>query len=86
MTIDQIKPRAGAALLRAAGRGAAQETESLCCEAAGITFPLRGTEMVFVPHEKLRGAAKSEVTLNAWERPLAQPALGYKQIQLKEAA
>lgn len=51
---------------------------SLCCEAAGIIAPSSATADALIPHEKLRGAALANATLNAQERPLAQPALGYK--------
>jgi hypothetical protein len=32
-----------------------------------------------IPHEKLRGAALADATLNAQKRPLAQPVVGYIQ-------
>ena len=66
------------ALLRTANGGDTLETNSLCCAAAGITAPTSATAEALVPHEKLRGAALADATLNAQERPLAQPAVGYK--------
>ena len=56
----------------------AQETNSLCCEAAGITAPLSSTAEALTPHEKLRGAAVTDAALIAQSRPPAQPAEGYK--------
>lgn len=53
------------------------ETNSLCCAAAGIIAPLSATAEALIPHEKLRGAALADATLNAQIRPLAQPAVGY---------
>lgn len=54
------------------------ETNSLCCAAVGIIAPVSATTEVPISHEKLRGAALADATLNAQERPLAQPAAGYK--------
>lgn len=71
------------ALLRTASAGDTLETNSLCCVAAGIIAPLSATTEALVPHQKLRGAALADATLNAQERTLAQPALGYKA-ELKE--
>ena len=65
------------ALLRTDNGGATLETNSLCCAAAGITAPSSATAEARIPHEKLRGAALADATLNAQERPLAQPAVGY---------
>ncbi len=67
------------ALLRADNGGATLETNSLCCAAAGITAPISATAEALIPHKKLRGAALADATLNAQERPLAQPAVGYTQ-------
>ena len=50
---------------------------SLCCAATGITKAARATAGGLIPHVKLRGAAHVDATLNAQNRPLAQPALGY---------
>ena len=65
------------ALLRTDNGGAKLETNSLCCAAAGITAPSSATAEARIPHEKLRGAALADATLNAQDRPLAQPAVGY---------
>jgi len=68
------------ALLRAAGGVDTLETNSLCCAAAGIIAPSRATAEALIPHEKLRGAALADATLNAQERPLAQPVVGYTHV------
>lgn len=60
---------------------AAPETNSLCCAAAGIIAPLSATAEALIPHEKLRGAALVDATLNAQDRPPAQPVVGYKHPQ-----
>lgn len=73
------------ALLRAAGGVDTLETNSLCCAAAGITAPLSATAEPLVPHEKLRGAALADATLNAQKRPLAQPDAGYMTLSLPKA-
>lgn len=65
------------ALLRTANDGDTLEINSLCCVAAGIIAPLSATAEALIPHEKLRGAALADATLNAQERPLAQPVVGY---------
>ncbi len=65
------------ALLRAAGGVDTLETNSLCCAAAGIIASSSATAEALIPHEKLRGAALADATLNAQQRPLAQPAVGY---------
>ncbi|SDR37395.1 hypothetical protein SAMN04490186_5745 [Pseudomonas grimontii] len=65
------------ALIRATEGVDTLETNSLCCAAAGIIAPISATAEALIPHEKLRGAALADATLNAQERPLAQPALGY---------
>lgn len=74
----QPTAQAMTALLRNAASVDAQKTKSLCCAAAGITALARSTTEARTPHEKLRGAATTEVTLNAQTGPLAQLALGYK--------
>ncbi|OPG77712.1 hypothetical protein B1218_19420 [Pseudomonas ogarae] len=66
-----------AALLRSADGVAAPVKNSPCCAAAGIIAPSSPNTEVLIPHEKLRGAAHADATLNAQERPLAQPAVGY---------
>ena len=53
------------------------ETNSLCCEAAGIIAPSSSTTEALIPHEKLREAATPSATLIAQNRPPAQPAVGY---------
>lgn len=73
------------ALLRAAVCVDTLETNSLCCEATGIIAPPSPTAEALIPHEKLRGAALAGATLNAQERPLAQPAVGYTHRSLPKA-
>ncbi|SEB36060.1 hypothetical protein SAMN04490193_0645 [Pseudomonas marginalis] len=68
------------ALLRTAGSVDTLETNSLCCAAAGIIAPSSATAEALIPHDKLRGAALSDATLTAPERPLAQPAEGGKVV------
>lgn len=65
------------ALLRADSGVDMLETNSLCCAAPGIIAPSSATTEALIPHEKPRGAALADATLNAQERPLAQPAMGY---------
>ncbi|ASV37404.1 hypothetical protein CI807_14820 [Pseudomonas sp. NS1(2017)] len=67
------------ALLRAADGVDTLETNSLCCEAAGIIALSSATAEALIPPEKLRRAALTDATLIAPVRPLAQPALGYKR-------
>ena len=62
------------ALLRTANGGDTLEINSLCCAAADIIDPLNATDESLIPHEKLRGAALSDATLNAQKSPRAQPA------------
>lgn len=67
-----------AALLRSvSSRVDAPVKNSLCCAAAGITALPSSTAEALIPHEKLRGAAHTEATLIAQDRPLAQPVVGY---------
>ena len=73
------------ALLRTASSVNTLETNSLCCAAAGIIAPFSATAEALIPHEKLRGAALADATLNAQERPLAQPVLGYTHRSLPKA-
>jgi hypothetical protein len=68
------------ALLRTPASVDALETSSICCAAAGIIAPSGATAEALIPHEKLRGAALSDATLTAPERPLAQPAEGGKAV------
>ncbi|WP_295482117.1 hypothetical protein [uncultured Pseudomonas sp.] len=55
----------------------AQETNSLCCEAAGIIQHISSPSEALTPHDKLREAAPVDATLIAGNRPPAQPAQGY---------
>lgn len=68
------------ALFRAADGVDTLETNSLCCTAAGIIAPSSATAEALIPHEKLRGAALADATLNVQERPLAQPVVGYRSM------
>ncbi len=77
MKTQQDNTRALPALLRTAGSVDTLETKSLCCAAAGMIAPSSASAEPSIPHEKLRGAALADATLNAQERPLAQPAVGY---------
>ncbi|MDI3205000.1 hypothetical protein [Pseudomonas shahriarae] len=65
------------ALFRTAGGVDTLETNSLCCGAAGIIVFSSATAEAFTPHKKLRGASLTDATLDAQERPLAQPIVGY---------
>lgn len=71
------------ALLRINCSITAQKTNSLCCAAAGITALCRSTTEVLIPHDKLREAATTNITLIAQVRSLAQPAQGYNRIALE---
>ncbi|AZD93136.1 MULTISPECIES: hypothetical protein [Pseudomonas] len=77
MTIEQKNTQAMPALLCSAGGVNAQETKSLCCEAAGIIAPISATAEALIPHKKLREAATSDASLIAQICPLAQPVQGY---------
>ena len=59
---------------------AAPVKKSLCCAAAGITNAIRATAGVLIPHEKLRGAAHLDASLNAQNRAPAQLVVGYKSL------
>ena len=65
------------ALLRNANGIDTPVKNSLCCTAAGITKVFRATEGELIPHIKLRKAAHLDAPLNAKNRPLAQPVVGY---------
>lgn len=65
------------ALLRDADGVDTQETNSLCCVAAGIIAPSSTSTDALIPHEKLRGAALTDATLNTQDRLLAQSVVGY---------
>jgi hypothetical protein len=80
MKNQQKKNSAEAALLRSTSGVEAPETNSLCCAAAGIIAPSSATAEARIPHEKLRGAAVSDATLNASGRPPAQPVVGYMYV------
>lgn len=82
MKNHQDNANAQPALLRAAGGVNTLETNSLCCAAAGIIAPSSATAEALIPHEKLRGAALADATLNAQARPLAQPVKGYTHLHL----
>lgn len=78
MTHSQDRMQVQAALLRFDNGIDTPVKNSLCCAAAGITAFTWAPTGALIPHEKLRGAAPPEATLNAQSRPLAQPVLGYK--------
>jgi hypothetical protein len=78
MQMDQHDIKSTTVLLRNKISVDTLETKSLCCEAAGIIDSFSATAEALIPHEKLRGAALADATLNAQERSLAQPALGYR--------
>ncbi|CAI8724030.1 hypothetical protein [Pseudomonas chlororaphis] len=80
MKIEQENTQSMPALLRNACGVDAQETKSLCCEAAGIIDPASATAEALIPHEKLREAASVDAALIAQERPPAQPVVGYKPL------
>ncbi|WPC27685.1 hypothetical protein OE648_24195 [Pseudomonas moraviensis] len=77
MQMDQHNTQSATALLCEEVSVDTLETNSLCCEAAGIIASSSSTTEALIPHEKLREAATPNATLNAQNRPLAQPALGY---------
>lgn len=77
MTHSQDNTQVQAALLRDDSGIDTPVKNSLCCAAAGIIASSSATAEALIPHEKLRGAALADATLNAQERPLAQPVVGY---------
>ncbi|WDG45768.1 hypothetical protein [Pseudomonas chlororaphis] len=77
MKIEQKNTQSMPALLCNTYGVDAQETKSLCCEAAGIIDPFRATAEALIPHEKLREAATPDTTLIAQICLLAQPVQGY---------
>ncbi len=77
MQMDQHNTQPTTALLREAVSVNTLETNSLCCEAAGIIAPSSSNTDALIPHEKLREAAIPNATLIAQNRPPAQPAVGY---------
>lgn len=78
MQMDQHDSQSTTALLRKKTSVDTLEIKSLCCAAAGIIAPSSSTTEAFIPHEKLREAATPNATLNAHNRPPAQPVEGYK--------
>jgi hypothetical protein len=84
MSKDLHTTQASTALLCTATGVDTLETNSLCCAAAGIIAPLSATAEALIPHEKLREAALADATLNAQERPPAQPVVGYKHLLLEQ--
>jgi hypothetical protein len=78
MKMDQHTTQTSTALLCNANGVDTQETNSLCCAAAGIIAPLSATAEVLIPHEKLREAAAPDATLIAQGRASAQPVERYK--------
>jgi hypothetical protein len=77
MQMDQHDTQSTAALLCKETDVATLETNSLCCEAAGIIASSSSTTEALIPHKKLREAATPNATLTAQNRPPAQPAVGY---------
>lgn len=77
MQMDQHDTQSTTALLRKETNVDTLETNSLCCEAAGIIASSSSTTEALIPHEKLREAATPNATLIAQNRPPAQPAVGY---------
>ncbi|MGE1094747.1 hypothetical protein [Pseudomonas zeae] len=77
MQKDQHTSQSPTALLCEEASVNTLETNSLCCEAAGIIAPSSSTTEALIPHEKLREAATPSATLIAQNRPPAQPAVGY---------
>ncbi|MGY2961516.1 hypothetical protein ACVWZP_002465 [Pseudomonas sp. TE36184] len=80
MKTRQDNANALPALLRDAGGFDTLETNSLCCAAAGNIASSSATAKALIPHEKLRGAALADATLNAQSRPPAQLAVGYTHL------
>ncbi|VVQ01009.1 hypothetical protein [Pseudomonas fluorescens] len=77
MQMDQHNTQSTTALLCEEVSVDTLETNSLCCEAAGIIAPSSSNTDALIPHEKLREAATPNATLIAQNRPPAQPAVGY---------
>ena len=77
MQKDQHNTQSTTALLCKETSVDTPETNSLCCAAAGIIAPSSSTTEALIPHEKLREAATPNATLNAQNRPPAQPVVGY---------
>ncbi|WP_433589578.1 hypothetical protein [Pseudomonas koreensis] len=77
MQMDQHNTQSTTALLCEEVSVDTLETNSLCCEAAGIIASSSSTTEALIPHKKLREAATPDATLTAQNRPPAQPAVGY---------
>lgn len=77
MQMDQHNTQSATALLCEEVSVDTLETNSLCCEAAGIIASSSSTTEAHIPHEKLREASAPNATLTAQNRPPAQPAVGY---------
>lgn len=77
MQKDRHNTQSTTALLCKETGVATLETNSLCCEAAGIIASSSCTTEALIPHKKLREAAAPNATLTAQNRPPAQPAVGY---------
>ncbi len=56
------------------------------CEAVSIIVPSNSSTEALIPHEKLREAATPNATLNAQNRPPAQPCVGYSHLVVKESS
>jgi hypothetical protein len=80
MKMEQNAPQTSTALLCSTSGVNTQETNSLCCAAAGIIAPLSATAEMLIPHEKLREAATPDAMLIAQNRTSAQPVEGYKPL------
>ncbi|MGX1184979.1 hypothetical protein AB7M29_002658 [Pseudomonas sp. F-14 TE3623] len=78
MKTDRHTTQTSTALLCNANGVDAQKTKSHCCAAVGITAHISATSELLIPHEKLREAAPPDATLNAQDRPPAQPFVGCK--------
>lgn len=76
MQMDQHNTQPTTALLCEEVSVDTLETNSLCCEAAGIIDPISTTKAL-IPHQKLREAATPNATLNAQNCPPAQTVVGY---------
>jgi hypothetical protein len=74
---EQKNAQIQAALLRNNDGITTPVKNNLCCAAVGITACSSANAEALIPHEKLHEAALADATLNAQNRPLAQPVLGY---------
>ena len=80
MKMDQHATQTSTALLCNANGVDTQDTNRLCCAAAGIIASPSATAETLIPHEKLREAATPDATLIAQDRSPAQPAKGDKRV------